>query len=44
MIALENQVGHNNYEIVVSGGKAVLCHRSYNPDGHKPVGGCLFFL
>ncbi|KLU66383.1 hypothetical protein DEAC_c17820 [Desulfosporosinus acididurans] len=34
IIALDNHKGHNNYAIVVSGGKAVLCHRSYNPDGH----------
>ncbi|WP_088224841.1 hypothetical protein [Desulfosporosinus sp. FKB] len=34
MIALDNPKGHNKYEIVVSGGRAVLCHRSYNPDGH----------
>ncbi|WP_088188464.1 hypothetical protein [Desulfosporosinus sp. FKA] len=34
MVALDNHMGHNNYKIVVTGGKAVLCHRSYNPDGH----------
>lgn len=34
MIELPNPKGQNKYEILVRGGKAILCHQSYNPDGH----------
>lgn len=33
-IELPNPKGHNIYRILVRGGRVILCHRSYNPDGH----------
>lgn len=33
-IELPNPKGHNIYRISVRGGRAILYHRSYNPDGH----------
>ena len=31
---MPNPKGHNIYRISVRGGRAILYHRSYNPDGH----------